>query len=165
MKISRLLTVGLLVFSRFALANAIDLEYLENLEKWKSSEIVDYSVKQVRACECVIGMIPKLVSVKDGALDHATVLEPVTKDMFFMPEEYGIDLAIGEEIVGPHLQTVSTIDQLFDIISRAITGDVAHYEVEYDERYGFPARVVVDYYSDVEDEEFIITLYDFEPKT
>lgn len=58
-----------------------------------------------------------------------------------------------------------TIDELFLIVDEAIDQDPARLDVTYDEEFGFPSNVYIDYDFQIADEELGFTVSDFKELT
>lgn len=95
------------------------------------------------SCECDSEQDdPKLVLVRGGLVDSVTFLETGA------PYEQG---------------NVWTINDLFDEIQKAIDEGRPQIDVDYNETYGFPTSIFIDYELNIADEEFIIAISDFVP--
>lgn len=117
-------------------------EEIKNLEKaqeiWKSKNINNYTLIQTRLCFCPREYTrPMSYEVKNGKVVVKTV-SYVDKDEIKQPP-LGIEL--------------NSIDDAFALIQDAITRRVDTLTVEYDEVYGYPTKIFIDYSRMMADEE------------
>ncbi len=119
---------------------------LQAQERWEHSRIADYSYTGAWTCFC--------------------------------PEEYRADTQV--TVGGGKVTTVSSaapnvgtipaperfvpIEGLFALIQNAITQNAARIEVSYDETYGYPAELFIDYDERMADEEDRFTISSFTPR-
>ncbi len=119
---------------------------LQAQERWEHSSIADYSYTGAWTCFC--------------------------------PEEYRADTQV--TVDGGKVTTVSSaapnvgtipaperfvpIEGLFALIQNAITQNAARIEVSYDETYGYPAELFIDYDERMADEEDRFTISSFAPR-
>ena len=69
----------------------------------------------------------------------------------------------GEEVEPSYFQYFLTVSQLFGLIERAIDTDPDSLKVSYDDTYGYPTEVVIDWEACAADEETLIYNTDFRP--
>jgi hypothetical protein len=123
-------------------------------EKWENAKISHYRFNLFIGCFCVYTQdMPLIVEVKDG-------------------EVVSIGYQSGKEIDNGNLaffQRFTTIDKLFDEIERSfqssqdMAGNKAdEVKVTYDETYGFPTQISIDFIKDAADDELGLTVSNFE---
>lgn len=108
---------------------------------WQAQNMSTYNYTFQRSCECPPQrQLPKLVEVVDGlvvAIDGSPV-----------------------ETTGPNslsLDEAPTLDGLFTIIQDAINENAFRVGITYDEQYGYPTSIGIDYDETVADEELFVT--------
>ena len=69
----------------------------------------------------------------------------------------------GEPLKEDISNTILTIDGVFDLIQDAIDTNAVSIDVTFDEMYGYPADVVIDYDDMIADEEYYLTIDAFSP--
>jgi len=109
-------------------------DYEDNLEKWNSSGIEDYSFRSTRQCFC-FGVAPVIVRVDADTIVSVT------------------DAATGDPVDPQFLDIYLTIDGIFAVIRDAIEQDVFELSVAYHETLGYPTRVDIDYQENTIDDE------------
>ncbi|MDP9350730.1 MAG: DUF6174 domain-containing protein [Chloroflexota bacterium] len=67
----------------------------------------------------------------------------------------------GTPLPAGSFQQHDTVEELFDVVQRAVAGEAEHLDVRYDARLGFPAHVDVDVRSGWADDEHGFTVEDF----
>lgn len=70
--------------------------------------------------------------------------------------------ASGEIDFSRYFQHADTIDKLFGLIERALEEDADVVSVEYDEEYGFPTDISIDWYREGYDDEVWYAVREFE---
>ena len=89
-------------------------------EKWLSYNIHNYTIEQIRTCECINGGIKMKVTVQSDTV--AVVMK--LSDSTFIPY--------------PSLKQYLSIDSLFGIIQYAKVDSLVY---TYNEQYGYPAKL------------------------
>ena len=75
-----------------------------------------------------------------------------------------VQTQFGEPIVDEDIiNTILTIDELFDKTQTAINNNAASIEVTYDTTYGYPTSITIDYDEMIADEEYMLTIDNFAP--
>jgi Family of unknown function (DUF6174) len=128
----------------------------QNKRKWQDANISHYRFHLNIGCFCVFSQdMPLLIEVQDG-------------------EVVSMEYQSGKEIDASnrqYFQRFATIDKIFAEIENDFqTGDSSDSSqnkadevvVEYDETSGFPTQVNVDFIKNAVDDEFSLTVSDFE---
>ena len=117
-----------------------------NQQLWEASNVKNYTISERYSCFC------------GGVLNWKTFVENGEKvDITFEDPEFG-----EPEDFETVFQRARTIDDVFDFLANLYTQDVASIVVEYDETYGFPKVINVDYIANAIDDEIIYLYTDFE---
>jgi len=104
-----------------------------NRSVWEDAAITEYTYELKRMCYC--GLAGALnVTVADHAVVAATRVD-------------------GQRIAPQDLHVVETVDDLFDVVQRAIDERAFRYTVEYDPELGYPTLVDLDPIREAIDEE------------
>ncbi len=115
----------------------------EPRERWEAYKLSDYKINQSWACECFppTGCDAFIINNSIADVDYK-----LSKESYYGRSE--------EEIYNYTKRMAFTIDEAFDIIEKYKTS--AHrIDVEYDSRYGYPAKIFIDIDSLMADEEII----------
>ncbi len=140
--VSLVLATGLLILSCNRQSSP-QQEWKDNQQKWNDQKLGNYSFQLQVGCFCPQDITrPVNITVREGipTLAYADDGTPVT-DKFF--DDY------------------NTIDKLFSTALRALqNADAA--SVSYDEKYGFPTRINIDFNKKLVDDETSYTLADFQ---
>ena len=115
----------------------------ENRAKWEASGVAAYMFEQRVACACPFEE-PIVTMVENGVVTSA----------FFTPSGVNLD--------AERLASVRTLDGFFDVVQLAINDDAFQLDVSYDNTYGFPTRIAIDFASDVIDDEITYTISGFQ---
>ena len=107
-------------------------EVEQNRRQWERLGIDAYAYDLTIVCFCA-HVAPVRVQVRADTVFSAT--NPET----------------GETVEEPY--RTRTIDELFDVVEDAVAQQADRLEVEYDEAFGYPARIYVDYRFNLADEE------------
>ncbi len=119
----------------------------ESKEKWKSWKIENYSINEMTQCYCA-GILEWKLTVIKGKKDK------VSFDETILP---------GNNTYDNVLKEAKTIDNVFDFIEDFDLSKVAKFSVVYNEKYGYPTSVFIDYDSSVVDDEIEYIYQGFEP--
>lgn len=114
--------------------------FSENKKLWKRQNIKDYSFVVQRSCFCPHEE-KKQITVSDGIITEAK----------YIPSNTILDL------------NRKKINGYFDIIQDALDKNVHKLTVTYDEIYGYPSDISIDYHEQIADEEIYYTLTHFIP--
>jgi hypothetical protein len=123
--------------------STLDNQFMETLnqnrEKWNSFQIKAYSYSYRRTCECLPDKTREVViTVSDGEITE-------------------IKYSNSSEEVDENPQGFyKTISELYNLIEDAINENSHQISVTYDDQYGYPADIFIDYDNAVADEEFIV---------
>ena len=110
--------------------------------KWNQINHAHYSYTLQRSCFCPPDALkPMNIRVFQGKVQSATV--------------DGIPLS------ADRMDSVLTIEQLFQKVHEAIDRNVSRLEVKYDPTYGYPTNIFVDYEAMMADEELSLNASDF----
>lgn len=114
-----------------------DAEYHANLEKWHSHTIHDYQVNFRLSCYCMVETTAeKVLQVNDGAITDAYYLDS------------------GESVpAGDIYQDLLTVEDAFELIQSLKIQLPSELQVTYDDTYGYPTSIHVDFLEGVADDE------------
>jgi hypothetical protein len=115
--------------------------------RWQEHAPVHYRYQLQVGCFCPFAdRMPLTIEVRDGQTVSILAADgsPVSADEMSMFERY------------------ATIDKLFDLTGAALDGDADKVEVTYDEKYGFPVQVNIDYIEQAVDDELGLQVSAFE---
>ena len=119
----------------------------QNKEKWQNASISHYRYNLFISCFCVFNEdMPLLVEVQDGGV-------------------VSMEFQSGNEIdPGLHetFDKYATIDRFFAELESDINGAADVVTAKYDETYGFPTEVTIDFVQEATDDELYLTLSNFE---
>ena len=120
----------------------------QNKEKWQNANISHYRYQLHISCFCIfVEDMPLIIEVKDG-------------------EVVSMEFQSGKEI-DPSLHETfdkyATIDRFFAELETDINGAADVVTAKYDETYGFPTEVTIDFVEEATDDELYLTLSNFEP--
>jgi uncharacterized protein YceK len=158
MKKLLLLVLAIVLGGCATIANAGEpkSEVQQAREKWQNANISHYQFKLFLGCFCVFSQdMPLNIEVKDGQ---------VVSMQFQSGKE--IDPSLME-----YFQRFATVDKLFSEIENSFqiqgnvdtAGDKAdEVKVTYDETYGFPSQINVDFIKEAVDDELSLQITDFE---
>lgn len=102
-----------------------DAEFNQNREKWKNAKIADYSIQENHSCYCG-GLLEWEIIVKNNIKDSLIF------DTSLLSENQTYDMV---------LNNAMSIEEAFDLIENFDADSVFLFEVDYDEKYGFPTRI------------------------
>jgi len=114
-------------------------------QKWNSAQIKNYEVHERLSCFCG-GLLEWDVFVKDGIKDKV---------------EYDESQAFGQTY-DDIFDRARTIEDVFDFLEDLLSRDLASLIVEYDDVYGFPKLISIDYVENIADDEIAYLYTDFE---
>lgn len=123
-------------------------EIERNLDKWRDANVTHYRYNLNISCFCVFSQdMPLVIEVMDGKV-------------------VSMEYESGKEIDPANLETFnkfSTIDRIFAEVEAGLAGAADEVKVTYDETYGFPVDITLDYVKEAIDDELYITVSNFEP--
>ena len=109
------------------------------LSKWQSYDLESYQITSRVSCFCANTDEVRLI-VENGEIQEAYYTDS------------------GDYLTATELSYQKTVEEHFNLIQTAILGDVAQLRIEYDETYGYPTVISVDYDEQVADDEFVYYL-------
>jgi hypothetical protein len=146
------LTIVLSACTAIANAGGPKSEAEQARDKWQAANISHYQVNVDVSCFCAFrDEMPLIVEVKDG-------------------EVVSLKSATGKELNPSNLQYYErylTIDKLLNEIEKGFKAADSEnaadkVEVQYDETYGFPTTINIDFVEQAVDDELYITVSDFQ---
>ena len=150
MKKFLLLILALVLTACASNAAAGASEFSQNQEKWEDANITHYRFNLDMVCFCAFrDQMPLTIEVRDGQVVSITnnagteVLDTDPSYEFFMP--------------------YATIAQLFAELDANLNGNADEVTVKYDETYGFPTELNIDFVKEAVDDELYLTVSGFEP--
>lgn len=115
--------------------------------QWKNGNIHNYSYEFRRSCFCMKEYTKAvLIDVKDGA-----VVSAIFKDN-------------KQSLPNTLKDNRQTIKMLFDTVQKAIDRKAHNIMVKYDEQYGYPLSINVDYDEMIADEELYLSAKDLKAR-
>lgn len=114
-------------------------------QKWNSAQIQNYNMNERISCFCG-GLLEWDVFVKNGIKDKV---------------EYDESQAYGQTY-DDIFDQARTIDDVFDFLESLLNRELASLTVEYNETYGFPNLISIDYAENIADDEIAYLYTDFE---
>lgn len=144
----KILVVLLAVFlTACASVGAASSEFDQAKDKWQEAGITHYRFNLDISCFCAFREnMPLVIEVQDGEVvsmeySSGAEIEPAVLDLF---------------------QQYATIDRIFAELEKALNGGADSVTVTYDETYGFPTQVSIDFDQQAADEEIYLTISGFE---
>ena len=118
----------------------------QGMLRWAARAPASYQIVLRRtSCECTPAML---------ATVQVTVREREVRSV--------IDVQTGEPVT-TELYHVMTIEQLFGVVADALDQDAHRVTVEYDDEWGYPSSIYIDYDRQMVDDELSITAQDLTP--
>ena len=117
-------------------------ELEKNIEKWQSFKICNYTITRTVSCNC---------------LDEYTIPKS------FKIENCVVTYIDNEPYQGNQLVLNKTIDEMFEFINELYTKNTHILEVNYDDKYGFPTYLYIDYDKMIADDETSYSFSKFPP--
>lgn len=139
--------IFVLVFLLTACGGGSPLE--QNRDKWERQNIDHYRYTLTVTCFCIFAGAEVTYEVQNGQVVNETVL----------PHP---DRQIDPAEISEFYQQYNTIEKVFDFVEQA-SNEADEVIVEYDQTYGFPTEISVDYSKETIDEEIYLTLSNLEP--
>lgn len=134
------------VLTACASVGAASSDFDISRDKWQDVGISHYRFNLNISCFCIFTQdMPLIVEVQDG-------------------EVVSMEYQSGNEIDPGNLELFeryATIDRIFSELEKAIV-EADSVTVEYDETFGFPTQVSIDFDQQMADEEIYLTISDFE---
>jgi len=142
----KLLSV-LIVLALAACSAGNQSEIERNREKWRDANISHYRFNLNIGCFCVFSQdMPLVIEVRDG-------------QVVSMEYQNGNPIDAGNR---EFFERFATIDRVFAEVDADLAGAADEIVVTYDQTYGFPAQVNIDYVKEAIDEELALTVSGFE---
>jgi len=142
----KLLSV-LIVLALAACSAGNQSEIERNREKWRDANISHYRFILNIGCFCVFSQdMPLVIEVRDG-------------QVVSMEYQNGNPIDAGNR---EFFERFATIDRVFAEVDADLAGAADKIVVTYDQTYGFPAQVNIDYVKEAIDEELALTVSGFE---
>ncbi len=124
-----------------------DLLLRQNMARWASRGPADYRYVITRFCECLAESAgPTTVVVRNGEVETRRY-------------------ATGASVHPQYESLFTPVPGLFDLIRRAIDTPAAGLAVRYDDTYGFPASIQIDWVAGTADDEVSYRITEFTPLT
>lgn len=116
---------------------------LQGMQRWSVRAPSSYQIVLQRShCECLPAwLIPVRVTVRDGSVQSVIDVQtgdPVTTDLYH----------------------AMTVEQLFAVVADAIDQNAYRISVEYDQEWGYPRSIFIDYDREMVDDELSIIAHD-----
>jgi hypothetical protein len=158
MKKLLLLVLAIVLSACTAIANASEpkSEVQQAREKWEAAKISHYRFNLGIGCFCVFSQdMPLVVEVKDGQV---------------VSMQYQSGKQVDTNLVD-YFNRFTTIDKIFDEIENGFKVEANvdpaaekadEIKVTYDETYGFPTQVSIDFIKEAADDELGLTISNFE---
>lgn len=115
--------------------------------KWENFQIKDYTIQENTSCFCT------------GLLEWTTKVSNKEKDTVYFDESK----LYKDQTYQMVFDDAKTIDDAFEFIENFDMSKVDFFTVEYDEKYGFPKSIVIDYHIDMADDEIAYLFSNFTP--
>lgn len=145
MKKLLLLMIAIVLTACSAIQPASDFDRAQ--QKWQDANISHYRFNLFVGCFCVFTQdMPLIIEVKDG-------------------EVVSMEYQSGNEIDATNLeyfQRFATLDKIFEELEKDLSGEADNVTVTYDETYGFPTEVSIDFIQEAADDELYLTISEFE---
>ena len=150
MKKFLLLLLALVLTACASAASAGASEFSQNQQKWEDANITHYRFDVNISCFCAFrDQMPLTIEVRDG---QVVSLANVNGDQV-------LDTDPNYQFFAPY----ATLDLLFSELDAALNGKADKVTVTYDETYGFPKDVTIDFVEEATDDELYLTVTNFEP--
>ena len=122
-------------------------EIERNLEKWRDANVSHYRYQLNISCFCAFrGDMPLVIEVMDGKVvsmeyESGKEIDPANRELF---------------------DKFATIDRIFKEVEAGLAGAADEVKVTYDETYGYPVDITIDYMKEATDDELYLTVSNFE---
>ena len=116
-------------------------------QQWQEAAISHYRFNLNMVCFCAFAEnMPLVVEVQDGNVvsmeyQNGNEIDPASLEFF---------------------QRYETIDKIFSELEKAIAGEADEVTVSYDDTYGFPEQIDIDFVEEAIDDELVLTISGFE---
>lgn len=136
-----------IVLTACASVGAASSEFDQAKEKWQDAGISHYRFELTYSCFCAfVSDMPLIIEVQDGEVvsmeyKSGNEIDPASEELF---------------------QQYATIDKIFAELENALNGGADNVTVTYDETYGFPTQINIDFIEEAADDELYLTISNFE---
>lgn len=113
---------------------------------WENSQLKSYSFNEKISCFCG-GLLEWKVYVKNEVKDKV---------------EFDESRLAPDQTYDDIFNNAKTIEDAFDFINSLLSQDLASLVVEYNQKYGFPSLISIDYNANTADDEIAYSYTDFE---
>ena len=118
--------------------------------RWATFGFNRYSLKQTRSCECL------------PPYSYRVIVEANEVDSLVYGELGEAWEGRSNELYRSAVGNAWTVEEAFEAVEQA-RDEAAEVRVEYNERYGYPTQIYIDYHADYIDDEITWTMSDFQP--
>ena len=130
-----------------------DFSHISNpKERWEAYGLSDYSITQTRSCEC-LEPYKWTIYISQNTVVRVDYSAP-KKEGYVISDEKQKEI---EELIKNQISM--TVDQAFHLIEEN-EETAASIRVTYDERFGYPIDLFIDYDAQMADEELIYSFSD-----
>ena len=138
---SRVFTLFIIVFTFISCSSDDEFsgekrELSQAIQKWNSAQILNYTMNERISCFC------------GGLLDWNVFVENGIKDKVVYDESQAYGQTY-EDV----FDNAKTIEDAFNFIESLLVKDLASLIIEYDDVYGFPKLISIDYVENIADDE------------
>lgn len=106
--------------------------------RWRRAAMTSYEYELILGCYCGGGGVPVVLTVREGAVAGVRPVDPTHPrpgESWFRPDDF------------------HTVDELFEILERALREDAVAYRADYHPELGYPTSASIDFERNVIDEE------------
>ncbi len=127
----------------------LQTELDEHMALWDVAAITDYSMRFQRLCLfCSVDfLVPVRITVRGDTIDTVT------------------DLDTGDPVAEITPGTFLTIDEVFETIQDAIDQNASEIDVRYDEVFGYPTDIDIDFSRSFRNDEALFEIREFQELT
>jgi hypothetical protein len=123
--------------------------FQQNQAKWEARNIDHYRFTVAVSCFCPFANVEVTYEVQNGQVVNQSV-------------QSSSDNPVDEAQVRDFYQSYNTIEKVFDYVGEAVR-DADETTIEYNQNFGFPTDVSVDWIKQAVDDEIYLTITNFEP--
>jgi hypothetical protein len=140
-----------------------NFEYQNNYKKWTSASIKNYSISEEQSCFCYMPLLNRKVVVKNGEVEKVMFATKIDTKLYDSDTHFKKEVKFSAGDVIPEKYSSGTIDieQAFRLIKEAIEQNAYIVEVSYDETYGYPKKIFINYEKNTYDDEWSLSIYEF----
>jgi len=107
-------------------------------ERWRAYGLKDYVIEQKRSCFCAVPPQFVRLTVRDNKIVG------------------GVDVTTTQPVPPQALQSYQTVDEMFAWLRDVKARNPARLAIDYNTRFGYPERIVVDYSVGLADDDLSI---------